>query len=185
MWSGRQCILRTGLLAVTALFAACGSNPHIATNANPNVNFADFQTFGFMRPLSTDLVPATLIMGSDLIAATTRELESAGLRLDDDPDLLVDFFVSNREVTRAMNTPSVNMSLHRARYDTWNGYTVGMSAAQLVQSTDGTLAVDIVDRARKQLIWEGAATARITEDRQNNLQRTIYDAIADIFARFP
>lgn len=175
-------------VVLTTLLAGCGSGPRVITNADPQANFADFRTFSFMRPLSTDLTGATSIMGTHLIAATTNELEMLGMRhTNNDPDLLVNFFVSTSEVTRASSMATTGMSTHhrRGRYGTWGGYNVALSTGQMTQSTDGTLSVDIVDAARNQLVWEGAATARVTEARQDNLEETLHDAITRIFRNFP
>ena len=177
-----------GWLATAALLAACSSGPRVITNSDPQANFADFRSFSFMRPLSTDRAGATSIMSSHLIAATTSELEIAGMRrVENNPDLLINFFVTTREVIRASNTPttSVSMSHARGRYGAWGGYSVGMSTTQVSQSTEGTLSVDMVDPRRNQLVWEGSATSRVTESKRENLQETIHDAIGHIFAKFP
>ena len=58
-----------------------------------------------------------------------------------------------------------------------------MSTTEVVQRTEGTLAADIVDRARNQLAWEGAATRRVTNSTRED--QVLDDAIADIFAQFP
>ena len=44
---------------------------------------------------------------------------------------------------------------------------------------------DLVDRARNQLVWEGAATARVTDQMRQNRDQVLDSAIADIFAQFP
>ena len=60
-----------------------------------------------------------------------------------------------------------------------------MSTTEVVQRTEGTLAVDIVDRARGQLVWEGAATQRVTNSTRENQDRVLDRAVADIFIEFP
>jgi predicted rRNA methylase YqxC with S4 and FtsJ domains len=60
-----------------------------------------------------------------------------------------------------------------------------MSTTQIVQRTQGTIDVDIIDVARNQLVWEGAAEGRVTDSTRNNLQETADRAITDIFAQFP
>jgi hypothetical protein len=44
---------------------------------------------------------------------------------------------------------------------------------------------DLVDRARNQLVWEGAAVGRVTEQKLKDPQPAIDGAVAAIFARFP
>jgi len=67
----------------------------------------------------------------------------------------------------------------------WSGWSAGVSTTEVVQRTEGTLAVDIVDRARNQLVWEGAASKRVTDSTRQNQDQVLDDAIADIFAQFP
>jgi hypothetical protein len=71
------------------------------------------------------------------------------------------------------------------RYGTWGGYSMSMSTTEVVQRTEGTLGMDLVDRARNQLVWEGAATARVTDKMRENRDQVLDGAIAEIFAKFP
>ena len=54
-----------------------------------------------------------------------------------------------------------------------------------ITSTEGTAAIDVIDRARNQLVWEAAATARVTDKTRDNLESVVGTAIADMFKRFP
>ena len=60
-----------------------------------------------------------------------------------------------------------------------------MSTTEVVQRTEGTLGVDIVDRERRQLIREGAATKRVTDSTRRDQAQVLDAAIVDIFAEFP
>ena len=73
----------------------------------------------------------------------------------------------------------------RGRYGTWSGYSMSMSTTEVVQRTEGTLGIDVIDAAALQLVWEGSATARITDSMQQNRDQVIRDAVADIFKQFP
>ena len=73
----------------------------------------------------------------------------------------------------------------RGRYGTWSGYSMSMSTTEIVQRTEGTLGIDVIDAAALQLVWEGSATARITDSMQQNRDQAIRDAGADIFKQFP
>ena len=83
----RGCVQQFAFLAAAALMVACSSGPRVITNSDPQANFAEFRTFGFMRPLSTDRSGAQSIMSSHLITATSNELEMAGMRrVEHDPN---------------------------------------------------------------------------------------------------
>lgn len=83
--------------------------------------------------------------------------------------------------------PSTSASMHhsRGRYRTWSGWSMSGSTTEVVQRTEGTLGIDIVDRARNQLVWESAASQRVTESTRQNQAEVLDVAVAEIFAKFP
>jgi hypothetical protein len=171
-----------------ALLAGCASGPRIITNADPGTNLESFKTFDFMQPLSTDRDGVRTLLSTHLIEATTRELQNAGMRrVTEDPQLLVNFFVSTRETieTRTVPSSSASMFYRRGRYSPWAGYSLSTSTTEVVQRTEGTINVDLVDVSRNQLVWEGAAIGRVTDRTRRDLEQTVNTAITEIFARFP
>jgi len=179
-------IVGTGLLLAAVTLAGCSSGPNIITNSAPDFSLINYKTFGFFQPLSTDRGNVQSLESKQLISSATRELEMSGLRrVDSNPDLLVNFVLSSRETLQSR--PSSGASVHHGggRYGTWGGYSMSMSTTEVVQRTEGTLGVDIVDVARNQLVWEGAATARVTDSMRENRDEVLDGAIADIFAKFP
>ena len=179
---------RMMLLTLVLLFAGCASGPRVISNSAPDFNIADYRTFSYMQPLSSDQGTVRSIISTHLINATTPELENAGLRhVETGGDLLVNFVVSTRETVETRSTPSTSVSMHhgRGRYGTWGGYSMSMSTTQVVQRTEGTIGVDIVSRARNQLVWEGAASGRVTDNRRNNLEQTLNETIPAILVNFP
>jgi hypothetical protein len=180
---------RTASALLTLLFlSACSSGPSIVTNVAPGFDIVGYQTFSYLQPLSTDNGNVRTLISNELIDATTGKLENAGLRyVERGGDLLVNFVVSTRETLQTRSTPSTGMSVHHGmgRYGTWGGYSMSMSTTEVVQRTEGTVAVDIIDAQRKQLVWEGAATGRITDKARQNRAAAIDAAVAEILAQFP
>ena len=60
-----------------------------------------------------------------------------------------------------------------------------MGTPTVTTQTQGTVAVDLVDAAHGQLVWEGAATQRVTDARRRNLEETLTNAIIDLFQDLP
>lgn len=173
--------LAAGLLLVG--LAGCSTGPRIVTNRDPNTDLAQFRTFDFYSPLGTDRQGAQTLLSQHLIAATTAELEARGLRRDTtNPELRINFFVSTREVVSS--TPS-SVSFRTGRYHPWGGYSIGTSTSRITQSTDGTLAMDMVNVRTNQLVWESAATDQVTSSSQRNLESTVRRAVTDMLAEFP
>jgi len=174
------------VIATGTLLAACESGPNIITNSAPDFSLAGFQTFGFLQPLSTDNGNVQTLTSATLIDAATFELQNAGLRRDDtNPDLVVNFVISTRETLQSRPSSGASMHHGRGRYGTWGGYSMSMSTTEVVQRTEGTLGIDVIDASRLQLVWEGAATQRVTDSMQQNRDQILRDVTADILAKFP
>jgi hypothetical protein len=173
-------------LSVLLFVAACSSGPRIVTNSAPGFSLAGYQTFSFLQPLSTDNGNVRSLLSSELIDSTRRELENAGLRYQErGGDLLINFVVSTRETLQTR--PSSGASIHHGagRYGTWGGYSMSVSTTEVVQRTEGTVGIDIIDAQRQQLVWEGAATGRVTDQVRQNRAEAVDVAVRDILAQFP
>lgn len=180
--------LRRHSVFLLVFLAGCASGPTIITNSAPDFNLIDYRTFSFLSPLSTDRGNVRSLNSTHLINATTRELENAGLRrVDDNGDLVINFVLTTRETLQTRSTPTTGMSMHhgRGRYGTWSGYSMSMSTTEVVQRTEGTLGVDVISRERNQLVWEGAASGRVTDSTREDIENVLHSAIAEIFAQFP
>lgn len=176
------------VLTFVALFAGCASGPTVVTNSAPGFSLVDYQTFSFLRPLSTDNGNVRTILSNELIDSTQRELEHTGLRhVEMGGDLLVNFVVRTRETIQTRNSPSTGASMHhgRGRYGTWSGYSMHMSSTEVIQRTEGTLSIDIIDASQLQLVWEGAGTVRITEQMQQNRAESVDVVVHAILTEFP
>jgi hypothetical protein len=180
----RRLLLAGSLLALLAM-AGCASGPTIRSNVDPGVDFARFQTFNFMQPLSTDREGYQTFISRDLMAAAERELVARGLkRSETSPDLLLNFSANLDQRLRVTQTPQSSMgafgSHRRGFYSTWPSYRTDVQ-----QYTNGTLAVDVIDASRMQLVWEGVAVHRITQSRADNIGPVIDQAMREMFTRFP
>ena len=164
------------------VLAGCASGPTIRSNADESADFGSFRTFAFMQPLSTDREGYQTIISAHFMAAAERELIALGLQRDDaNPDLLINFSANLDQRLRVRQTPNSGFGAHRRGfYSTWPSYRT-----EVRQYTQGTLVVDAVDPARRQLVWEGVAQNRITASTAEDARPLIDLAMREIFARFP
>lgn len=180
---------RTSWLLIAGLstvLAACSSGPRITANSDPAADWSQYQTFGFFQPLQTDRGNVRSLTSTQLIASTTREMEARGLRrVESNTDLIINFMLSTRETLQSRPTTSASVGWGRGRYGTWGGYSFGMSTNEIVQRTEGSLAIDVVDRAQNQLVWEAVATKTINNSTRDNQQQVLDAAVVDMFERFP
>lgn len=169
---------------VMLLVAGCTSGPSIYANKDPGADFAAYKTYNFMNPLGTDRPGYSSVLSQFLRTAASRELEARGYQKSDNPDLLLNFNVQTRDKIQTTTTPSGpaygGYYGYRSGYNVWGGYDT-----QVTQYTEGTLTVDVVDAARKQLAWDGTAVGRVRDEARKNLQPAIDKVMTQIFARFP
>jgi Domain of unknown function (DUF4136) len=176
------------LLACAALISACSSGPSVRSDFDRSANFAGYQTYGFVSPLGTDKRGNSSIISGHFKTAISREMEARGYRLATaNPDLLVNVNVSTQDRTDVQSTPSASMGVG------YYGYRGGMYGGWPMYSNDvttthykvGTGNIDVVDAARKQLVWEGIAEARLTQKMLDSPGPAIDKVVTEIFLKYP
>jgi hypothetical protein len=184
-------LLKTFVRVVVAtgccvIVAACESGPKVRADADPSVNFSSYSTFGFFEKMATDKSRYGTMLTSRLKDATRRELQKRGYKEDAQPQLLVNFNtnVENRtEVQSTGTSASYGFYGYRAgMYGAWGGYP---NDVYTTHYQEGTLAIDLVDTSKQQLVWQGIAQARLTKTMMENPEATINSVVTDIFAKYP
>jgi Domain of unknown function (DUF4136) len=178
-----------GVAALLAV-AACASPPTVRTNVNLGTDFTQYKTFGFVDPLGTGRAGYRSIVSQHLIADTEREMQARGLtRSDSAPELLVSFNAKLADALQVVPGPLAPVMVgvggyygHRAGMDsTWPMY----SQDTVIQYTQGTLNIDVVDADHKQLVWGSVVTDSVTQKDRDNLPVAVNNAVVAAFARFP
>lgn len=169
----------------SVLIGSCSSGPQIRTDSDPSANLSTYQTFAFFDHLATDNSAYTTVLTTRLKTATQRELERRGYKLNtENPQLLVNFNVNVAERTDIESTPAMGgyYGYRAGRYAMWGGYP------QDVRTThyqEGTLAIDLVDAARRQLVWQGIAQGRISKSAIEKPDEAVDRVVTEIFAKHP
>jgi hypothetical protein len=178
-------------LAISAsllTLVGCASGPDVRANFDQKVDFSQYKTFGFASPLGTDRGGYQSLVSQSLKTATQREMEARGLRLDTGaPQLLVNFNGSLNDKLRVSTMPAPYpvggyYGYRGGMYSAWPMYA---DQTVVSQYTEGTLNVDVIDAARKQLVWEGVVTDSVSQKDMNNVQPALDAAIAAAFSKYP
>jgi hypothetical protein len=173
-----------GIIASLALLAvaACTTFPAVRAEADPQVDFRSYRTFGFAKVLGTDRDGYETLVTQALKSATRRQMEARGYRFEPvQPELLVNFNAHLKERVDVVRMPVAPSDYYGYRsYVAWRAYDVEMH-----QYTEGTLNIDVVDAARAQLVWEGIATGTVTAKVYRDRKAAIEQAVERIFAKYP
>ncbi len=180
------------LIGACLVLAACAA-PKINTRSqtDPSVNLASYKTYNFVAEPGTNRGGYSTPITGFFKSAISRELNARGYTLSENsPELLINFNTNARENVDIRSRPTSTMTMGYGYY----GYRGGMYAAgpisygtevETVRYKQGTANIDVVDAAKKQLVWEGIAEGKITDKMMANPQATIDTVIADMFLNYP
>lgn len=181
--------LRALVLAGTAalVLGACAttSGPQVRVDADPSANLASYGSYSFFEPFGADRSGYATPLSNSVKQAIRNEMDRRGFRYQESGgDLLVNAAVKSSEKTdiSTMSVPDPYFGYRYGRYSPWVGYN---QETIVRQYTEGTLTVDLVDRARSQLVWSGAAFGRVTDKVRKDPQAAVSNAVGEIFARYP
>ena len=171
-----------GLLAL----GGCATEPDVRVDYDRTANFSAYQTFAFASPLGTDRGGYQTIVSQHLKAATQREMEARGMRLDPAaPQLLVNFSAALSDKLRVSRMPTVTMGYYGYRGGLHSVWPLYADQTAVSQYREGTLNIDVVDAARKQLVWESVVTDSVTQHMQDDVPAAVDAAVKAAFARYP
>jgi hypothetical protein len=173
------------LLVAAAIAGGCASRPQVRTDHDPSANLADYKTFAFFEKLSTDQSSYTTVLTTRLKSSTQRELERRGLSMvTTNPQLLVNFNVNIQDRADVESAPAAAgyYGYRTGMYGMWGSYPQDVHTTHYQQ---GTLAIDLVDAARRQLVWQGVAEGRISKQAAKDPQPAIDRVVTEIFAKYP
>jgi hypothetical protein len=175
------------MLSVTsaALLVACASKPTIRSNVDPAANFQAYRSFAFFDEATGSKTAYDSFANQYIKSAVVREMQARGLQQAQSPDLLVNIHVQTKDKVRVSETPT------GAYYGGYYGYRGGMYgwgtgvSTTVDNYTEGTLNIDIIDRATSKLVWEGIAVGRISDKARENPQPAIDAVVKQVFERYP
>jgi hypothetical protein len=168
----------------TVLLAGCASTPTVRSDYDKGADFGSFHTFGF---LDQGTEAKSLAMQT-LEAAATREMEARGYKLAAEPDLLVHFNGKLEDRTDVQSVPGPYYGPTYG-YRGWSGAPYGgWNYSQQVTTRHyqvGQLVMDIVDRAKRQVVFQAGIEKTVTKEMLNNREQALNTAVSKMFATYP
>jgi len=177
------------VVAVSLALGSCAA-PKINTRSqtDPSVNLASYHTYNFVAEPGTNRGGYSTPITTYFKTAISRELNARGYKLtEENPELLINFNTNAREQVDIRSTPSMSYGYgyYGYRGGLYAAGPIGGSDVETVRYKQGTANIDVVDAAKKQLVWEGVAEGKITDTMMKNPQATIDTVIADMFLNYP
>lgn len=178
-----------GSVVLAALvITGCATGPKVRSDAAANINFSGYKTFAFMPEPATDKAGYATLVTQHFKDAIRIEMTALGYQYtDNNADLLVNFNsnVENRTDVRSMPSASVNYGYYNYRRGFYAGFPLYTNDVDTIHYKFGTVNIDVVDAAKKQLVWEGVSEGTLKKSDLDNPKQSISAVVGLIFQQYP
>ena len=176
------------LLATAALaLGGCATGPDVNADYDRSADFGKYRTYGFVAQAGTDNGDARSLVTMMLQNAASQQMQARGYTRSDNPDLVINFKGQLEEKVDVESTPAPYFGAGWG-YGGWYGAPYGGWGATEVTTRRynvGTLVMDIVDREKRQVVFQGAISDVVTKEMQQNREASINRAVEGIFMQYP
>lgn len=169
------------LLVCSILLLSACSAIKVSTDYDATIDFTKYKTFAFFKP-GIDKANISDLDKKRILRAIEFELEAKGMTKSENPEMLVSIFTKSRE--------RVQVDQNNFGYGFgwgWNPWMMNgfQSNVNVSQYSEGTLFVDFIDKAKKELIWQGVGTGALRIQNREKKEVRIKEFVKEIIARFP
>lgn len=180
--------LRAAALALAALLlAACATGPRVTTDGDPQADFSRYRSFAFFEPLALESRGYTTLLSGRLKDEARRQMEARGYVYDAAaPDLRVNINAFVEEKTDVVTFPTTGYATYYSnRARAFVTVPVWHERSRVMQYTEGTINIDLVDARANQLVWEGVAVGSAAGRTPAERRERAVASVVKIFERFP
>jgi hypothetical protein len=185
MLNTRLRLASAGLAAI--LLAGCASGPDIRADYDRAADFGKYRTYGFVAQAGTDTGDFKSLSTQILQNAAARQMESRGYTRSDNPDLAINFKGKLEEKVDVDSTPAPYYGPGWG-YGGWYGAPYGGYGGTQVTTRRynvGTLVMDVVDREKRQVVFQGGVEGVVTKEMLQNREAALNRAVEHIFSKYP
>ena len=153
-------VIKSVLIGIAVVAAACASNLRVRSDYDPSANFKKYRTFAIREGNST----GNPVMDQRIKEEITSALRAKGL--DEVREENADLIVTAHTATRTERT-------YETFYDRWPGWRWRWAQPSVVVNDFpvGTLVVDMFDNQAKTAVWHGYASDVLSDKPSENAQK--------------
>jgi len=170
---------------LVALIAGCATTdaPDMRVDYDRSADFSVYRTFGFPKETGTDRGGYSTLITSYFKNSVSTAMEARGYKYsEENPDLLVNFYMNTRD--RSELRPDLGAGYYGYRDGLYGGWPMYQQNRTFNYQV-GTINLDIVDAAKKQLIWEGVSEGIVTEESLANPKVKVNAVVTELMRRYP
>jgi hypothetical protein len=170
-------------ILVFALVLTSCSSVRVVADYDREANFDQYKTFAFFKP-GIDKAEISDLDKRRILRAIETELLAKGYTKSEDPDMLVSMFTKSTQRVDVYNNAWGWGGWGWGGYGGW-GWGPGWGGNQVSTSTEGMLYIDIIDNAKKELIWQGSGTGYLVTKNVEKKEARIEEFVQKTLMQFP
>jgi len=177
------------LLGVALVVTGCESGPDVRGDYDKSADFGKYKTYNFVSATTPSGGEFKSLAMQTIQAAASREMEARGYTKSDTPDLALNFKGKLEEKTDIESTPApmygAGWGYHGMYGAPYGAYGYGGSEVTTRRYHVGTLVMDVIDREKRQAVFQGGIEGVVSKEMLENKQAAIDAAIVHIFSKYP
>lgn len=167
------------LVSALVLFLLTACSPvRVNFDYDKKTDFSTYKTYAFYKT-GIDKVEISDLDKKRILRSIDEEMTAKGFTKSETPDLLININ------TKAEKNINVNQFYAGYGYGWgfgWNPYWGGNY--NVTTNTEGTLTIDLIDAAKKELIWQGEGIGYLTKNTDKK-DENIKMFVTNILAQYP
>jgi hypothetical protein len=174
------------LISLVGLAVGCSSYS-VNQDYDKDADFTSYKTYAWIQQPTTAVGDAktaqrvNTLLDKRIRSAVDAQLTAKGMTLldSDDADLFIAYHTGIQD---KVNVTDWGYS-YPTRYGGWYG---GSSNVDVTQYEEGTLIVDLIDVASKQLVWRGTATGALASNpTPEQVEKNLNTVVTKMFKDYP
>ncbi|WP_289055564.1 DUF4136 domain-containing protein [Carboxylicivirga marina] len=169
------------ILLIAGALQSCKTST-VYSDFDPNAKFDSYSNFMVLEYMKS--MPIKKSSKQWLHSAINKQMTARGYNENKSPDLLVKVMIKTKtkETTSLQRNDNFYWSSDYYQYG-W-GINTGINRVNYNTHTEGTIIIDIIDREKKELIWQGRATGAAKNGKKLT-EKSIDKLIGKLFATYP
>ncbi len=172
-------------LVLILIVSSCAS-VRVASDYDRQANFNEYKSYAFFKP-GIDKAEISDLDKKRILRAIEADMSAKGFTKSQNPDVLVSIFTKTQE---NVNVYQNNFGFGPGWGYGWGwspwywGGGAGLGFNSVSRVTEGTLYIDLIDAAKKELIWQGMGTSALTRDVERK-QEKMNEIVTAILEKYP
>ena len=170
-------LLKLYPLLLLIVLSSC-SSVKVTSDYDTKAEFKTYKTFAFYKK-GIDKAKISDLDKKRIMRAIEKELVAKGYTKSSNPDFLVSIFTKSRERVSINNNNNFGWGWG---YNPWLGMNQNI---RVNQYTEGTLFIDIIDKHKNELIWQGIGSGAMRMKNPKKKEKRVNTFVKEILSDYP